>query len=192
MIHTLNKTQRRWLALAILLLFLGGILSVTALPVWLASRSNQNIIADMENRLDHMRRAATISTSLRPQYEQLSRWHGSNTQYLKSNSIELAAAELQRLVKRIAVANNTKILSTQILATGRNEENTRVVLKVRMNGELESIVRLFHALETGEPYLFLDNVTIKASGGRRSQRKVSTRRNLDVDLELAGYLQSSL
>lgn len=192
MIQTLNKTQRRWLALAILLLLLAGILSITALPVWLASSSNRDTIVDMENRIGHMRRAATISTSLRPQYEQLGRWHEANTQYLKSTSNELAAAELQQLVKRIAVANNTKIQSTQILTTGRDEENTRVVLKVRMSGELESIVRLFHALETGEPYLFLDNVTIKASGSRRSRRNLHARRNLDVDLELTGYMQGSL
>lgn len=191
MIHSLNKTQHRWLALAILVLVMGGLLSITALPVWLASKSNRETITGMENRLEHIRRAATIGTSLRPQYEQLTRWRETNTHYLKSNSTELAAAELQRLVKRIAVANGTEIMSTQILTTGRNDDNSRVVLKVRMTGELESITRLFHALETSEPYLFLDNVVIKASGGQRSRRKVSTRKNLDVDLELTGYMQSS-
>ena len=190
MIHTLNKTQQRWLAVTILMLCVGVILSVIALPVWLANKSYRETITDMENRLEHMRRAAAISTSLRPQYEQLSSWQKTNTHYLKSNSPELAAAELQRLVKRIAVANGTEITSTQILASERNGESSRVVLKVRMRGELESIVKLFHALETGKPYLFLDNILIKASSGQRRRKNVSAQINLDVDLELTGYMQS--
>ncbi|MEA2078716.1 MAG: type II secretion system protein N [Pseudomonadota bacterium] len=54
---------------------------------------------------------------MQPQYEQLKGWQTSGAQYLKSNSPALAAAELQRLVKRIVVAKNAQVVSTQILTT---------------------------------------------------------------------------
>ena len=192
MMHTLNRTQQRWLALALLAMVVGGVLAITALPVWLASRSNNATITDLENRIAHFRRAATISASLRPKYEQLGRWHDTNTQYLKSSSIELAAAELQRLVKRHAVATGTEIISTQMLTGVRDEQIPRVALKVRMSGEMESIIRLFHELETGEPYLFLDNITIKSTGSTRSRRVANTGIRLDVDLEIAGYMPGAI
>ena len=188
MIEKLNPQQRRLLALAILVLALGAVFSVSVLPVLLANQHYQETIASLENRLQQLQRAAAIGDTLQPQYEQLKRWHSSDAHYLKSNSAALAAAELQRLVKRIIVAKNAEVVSTQILTTRQEEGFDRVALKVRIRGELENIVQAFHVLETGEPFVFLENVSVRASRGRRVRGQVATLQTLDIDMELIGYM----
>lgn len=191
MMDKLNLKQRRLLALTILVLALGAVFSVAVLPILLANQHYQATIDGQESRLQQLQRAAAIGDTLQPQYEQLKSWQASNAQYLKSNSAALAAAELQRLVKRILVAKNAEVVSTQILTTGQEEGFDRVSLKVRIRGQLESIVQAFYVLETAEPFVFLDNVSVRASLGRRVRGHTPPLQHLDIDLELIGYMPHS-
>jgi general secretion pathway protein M len=188
-IEQLNPRQRQLLALAILILALGAVFSITILPVLLANQHYRETIDGMQSRLQQLQRAAAIGGTLKPQYDQLQRWQSSDAQYLKSASAALAAAELQRLVKRIVTAKNAQVVSTQILNTRQEEGFDRVGLKVRIRGELEDIAQAFYEIETGEPFVFLDNVSIRASGGgRRLRGRASPLRSLDIDMELIGYM----
>jgi len=190
-IEKLNPGQRRLLALAILVLALGAVFSLTVLPVLLANQHYQDTITTQQSRLQQLQRAAAIGDTLQPEYEQLQRWQTTDAHYLKSNSAALAAAELQRLVKRIVVAKNAEVVSTQILTTRQEEGFDRVALKVRIRGGLENIVQAFHVIETGEPFIFLDNVSVRAGRGRRVRGKVATLQALDIDMELIGYMPHS-
>jgi general secretion pathway protein M len=191
MIEKLDRKQRRLLALAILLLVLALVFSITVLPVLLANQHYRDTIAGLEGRLQQLQRAAAIGDTLQPQYEQLKRWKTSDAQYLKSNSAALAAAELQRLVKRIIVSKNAEVVSTQILTTRQEEGFDRVALKVRIRGELENIIQAFYVIETGEPFVFMDNVSVRASRGRRVRGQAPTLQTLDIDMELIGYMPHS-
>ena len=191
MIEKLNPRQRRLLALAILVLALGAVFSLSVLPVLLSNQHYRNSIDGLESRLQQLQRTAAIGDSLQPQYEQLKRWQTTGAQYLKSNSAALAAAELQRLVKRIVVAKNAEVVSTQILTTRQEEGFDRVSLKVRIRGELQNVVQAFYVIETGEPFVFLDNVSVRASRGRRVRGQVAALQTLDIDMELIGYMPHS-
>ena len=191
MIEKLDRKQRRLLALAILLLALALVFSITVLPVLLANQHYRDTIAGLEGRLQQLQRAAAIGDTLQPQYEQLKRWKTSDAQYLKSNSAALAAAELQRLVKRIIVSKNAEVVSTQILTTRQEEGFDRVALKVRIRGELENIIQAFYVIETGEPFVFMDNVSVRASRGRRVRGQAPTLQTLYIDMELIGYMPHS-
>ena len=192
MTRTLSPLQSRMLALLLLALVIALVVGVTVVPVWTANRHYQDTIDGMQGRLEQLQRAAAIGTSLQPQHNQIKRWKTSNTHYLKSGSVALGGAELQRLVKRIAGAKGTEILSTQILPSREEQAFTRVAIKVRMRASLNKIVQVFHSMETGEPYLFLDKVSVRARGIRRIKTRgkinANTPQPLDVDFELIGYL----
>jgi hypothetical protein len=55
-----------------------------------------------------------------------------------------------------------------------------------MRGDLENIIQMFHALETGSPFLFLDKVSIRNIMGRR--KIIPGNLPLDADFEIFGYL----
>jgi general secretion pathway protein M len=188
MMDALNDGQRRLLAVAILVLLAGLGISVTVLPLWLANRHYQESIAALDNRLQELRRVATAGVGLQPRYEQLKRWQVSDVRYLTSDNESLAAAELQRIVKRIVTANQAEVLSTQILPPVREQGFTRVTLKVRMRGTLESLVSVFYSIETDKLFLFLDKVSIRALASRYQQGRIRTQQSLDLDFDLVGYM----
>jgi general secretion pathway protein M len=190
---TLNETQgRRLLALLILLLMVGVVAAVTVLPLWSANQYYEEAIASMQDRLEKLQRASAMSANLQAQYDQLKRWQLGDAHYLTSGSSALAGAELQRIIKRIAASNNAELVSTQILPVRQAEAFTQVTLKARMRGTLTSMTQIFYAIETGEPFLFLDKVSLWQRGGQRRWRGAVAAgpQLLDVDIELTGYMRA--
>jgi len=198
MMDSLTQKQRQSLALAILALVVVMIFTLTVAPLWAVNQHYLDTIDGLDNRLQILQRAASAGSSLRSQHEQLKRSLASNRHYLKSTSEALAAANLQGIIKRTTASNDMEVLSTQILPASEEAGFTRVVLKVRMRGGLDNAVKVFHALETGQPYLFLDNVSI-LSRARRSAKinygkkqlagKARSGYLLNVDFDLIGYMQ---
>ena len=182
---------RRLLALLILLLVIGAVAAVTVVPLWSANRYYEEAIASMEDRLEKLQRASAMSAGLQAQYDQLKRWQLGDEHYLSSGSSALAGAELQRIIKRIAESNNAELVSTQILPVSQEDAFTQVTLKARMRATLTSMTQIFYAIETGEPFLFLDKVSLWQRGGRRSWRgaAVAGPDLLDADIELTGYMR---
>ena len=188
MIDTLSDRQRRAAAVAILILLLGLVMGITVLPIWLANRHYQDNIDALQGRLQRLRQVAAAGASLQPRYEQLKSWQVSDVRYLTTDNESLAAAELQRVVKRIVTAHQAEVLSTQIVPPVQEQGFTRVALRVRMRGTLESAVAVFYSIETDKLFLFLDNVSVRALGSRYQQRMINTRQSLDMDFELVGYM----
>lgn len=186
MIDALSIRQRRGLALAILLMIVIVIHVLAIVPLWALNRHYLDTIDSLEARLGVLTGKVATSAELRSQHEQLRRALADNRQYLKNSSDALVTANLQGIVKRVANSKAMELLSTQILATTEEAGIRRVALKVRMRGKLENLVGVFHALETGQPYLFLDNVSIRRLGMRRY--KSARGEQLDVDFDLIGYV----
>lgn len=186
MIDALSDKQRQLLAVAILALVIFTIIMLTIVPLWAMNRHYANNIDELDNRLQILQRAVSASDGLRTQHEQLKRSLAGNRHYLQGNSDALAAANLQSTVKRLASARSMEVLSTQILPSKEEAGFTRVALKVRMRGTLDNTVQLMHGLETGQPYLFLDNVTIRSYSRRRAGNAAG--QLLNVDFDLIGYM----
>lgn len=187
MIDALSKTQRQLLALAILILIVVIIFMLTVAPLWALNRHYLDSIDGLEGRLEILQRTVAAGSGLRSQHDQLKRTLASDRHYLKSTTEALAAADLQGIVKRIAGQKDMQVLSTQILPTIEQSDFTRVALKVRMRVRQDSMVKVFHALETGQPYLFLDNVSVSSRNRRVGRSKVG-QILLNVDFDLIGYM----
>lgn len=187
MIDSLSKKHQRQLAVALLAVLLGAVLLVTVLPVWSANASYRTRIYQVQERLHALRADAVADKNLQPRYEQLRRSQLSDGHFLRSGTEAVAAAELQRIVKRITANNGTQVLSTQILPSAREEEFVRVALKVRMRGALTGIVGSIYDIESNATFLFMDNVSIRDSARRRLSRQ-HVGNQFDTDFELIAYM----
>lgn len=198
MMDALSKTQRQLLALAILALLIGLMFTFTAVPLWSLNSHYTDTIERHQQRLQILQRKAATGDDLRARQAQLKQILSSNRHYLKSATEALAAADLQGIVKRISRSNQAELLSTQILPSIKDLGFSGVTLKVRMRGKLSNMVRIFHTLETGQPYLFMDNVSIRSriqhsrkigyKSGQNS-RTVDLIEMLDIEFDLTGYMQ---
>jgi len=190
-IRQLDNKQRQQLAVALLVVVLGIILSVTAMPLWLANASYRADIDQLNTRLQTYRRVTTRDANLLPQFEQLKHSQLTDGHYLRSETAAVAGAELQRMVKEIAAANQAQILSTQILPASPEQGFVQITLKVRLRGTYEGVLRSLYDMETSDIFLFLDNISMRDSTAARRPRQIQIRK-MDADFDLVAYMPDIL
>jgi general secretion pathway protein M len=187
MIGKLEKKQQRQLAIGILATFIVAVLTVTAGPVWLANTSRQAALDDALERLQRYEQITARDAKLLPQYEALLRRQKDSGKHLRSDTVALAGAELQRRVNSISKGNGARVLSTQILPSSIEEGFIRIALKVRLTGSLPALLESLYDLETDDVYMFVDNVALQdPRSGRGGQSQQG--RPMNADLELIAYM----
>ena len=195
MIRQWDQKQQKYLAVVILALVVTAIVLTITIPVWKINNHYSDIIDDMSHRLTVLKRTTIEGRSLEPQYEKLKRYHSSDKRYLKSTSESLAAAEIQQLIKAIIVPTDGEILSTQIINNKKDDPVHRITLKVRLRGSLSSLVTIIYKIETGNPYLFVENLNIRSRliNRRRVRNKDVEEKPtvLDVQFDVSGYIRGS-
>jgi len=187
MIRELDTRQQRQLAISIFVVAAVLLASVTVLPLWLANASRQNTLDQLHTRLLRYEQISARDSGLLPQYEELKRAQMSAGNYLKSSTVAVAGAELQRLAKDITATNNAQMISTQILPAANEQGFIRVALKIRLRGPLTAILKSFYDIETNDVFMFLDNVNMRESSVRRRPGQIETY-PMDAEFELIAYM----
>ena len=196
MIRQLTKGQQKLLAISILLVLVIAFVAAVAIPIYSINQHYSEKISQMSTRLSILKRTSTEAKTLLPEYNRLKNFRLSDKRYLQSQSEALAAAEIQRVIKGIIVPNGGEILSTQIITNTQREKIPQITLKVRMRGDINTLVNVFYKIETGDPFLVIDNLTLRSRNirKRRSVRQKNTTQQpnkLDIQFEISGYIRGS-
>jgi hypothetical protein len=96
----------------------------------------------------------------------------------------LAGAELQRHVSELARASTLALRSTQIAAPKREADLTAVSVDASLQGSIEGLRSLLHAIEAGDPLLFVEGLSIRSIAGPPGQQRPVS---LDIKLKVRGY-----
>jgi hypothetical protein len=109
--------------------------------------------------------------------------------YIRADTEPLAAAAVQEHLKRAIGLHGGELRSVQSLPSLVEDDLTRIGLRVVMTGSFAPMIRILHELETGEPYLFAENLQIKSTTRRRrrTQNKPTTN-TLSIRFDVYGYL----
>jgi general secretion pathway protein M len=164
-------------------------------PIITAYRDAGESIAQAQKLLQSYRERA----EQRPQLAQLladeEERAGSITGYLEAVDDALAAAELQDRVKGVVEEAGGTLRSAQSLEVEAVEEVAgvrRAGLKVRFAANIESLAAILYELETGEPYLFVEGLSIREPRRQRRRRDEPEQApELDVVLDLYGYIRDA-
>ncbi len=195
MIRQLDPKKQKYLAVILFLLIMTAFIISIVVPIWKVNSHYSDIIDDMRHRLSILKRTTVAGQSLEPQYVKLKKYHLSDKRYLKSTSESLAAAEIQQIIKEIIVPTNGEILSTQIITNRKNDLIPQITLKVRLRSNLKSLVTILYKIETGNPFLFIDNMNIRSRViSRRRVRNSEIEQAptiLDVQFDVSGYIRGS-
>lgn len=157
---SMTPQQSRMLALSLLLALVALIIASIAVPVfWLHRHYDQPI----EQQLDLLARYSRIGATapgLTKQLEAL-KAKGARGFFLKNSVPALAASEVQEMVKGVIENNGGKIATMQIPEYKDDGNYRRVTVNIQMNAKISAAQKIFYALETQRPYLFLDNISIR-------------------------------
>lgn len=160
--------QSRALAVSLLLLVISAVVAGVALPAWLMNEHYDSTLEDYSDRLKRYQRVVALRPAIEDAMKTVEARAGRQY-YLKSASPALSAAELQGLVTRIIETHQGRIAASLALPAkddGKAAEPVKVAISVQMIASIIPLMKILHTLETSQPYLFVDQLTVQANQGR--------------------------
>jgi general secretion pathway protein M len=184
----------RGLALALLAgLLLAGYTFVVA-PVLAAYRDTGEAVQEAQDLLQRYRALAGERTQLIEELAALEERAAQAGGYLEGSTDALAAVELQDRVRRIIEGAGGQLQSTQILPASAIDATApvrRAALRIQLEIAINGLQSVLYELETGQPYLFVNELTVRQ---RRTRRRANTPEEepvLDVSFEVFGYVRAA-
>lgn len=186
---SLSSAQSRALALLLLLLVVAAAVAAVALPTWLLHKRYDSHLEDYTDRLKRYRRVVAMRPAIEEGMKAVEARAGRQY-YLKGASAASAAAELQGLVTRIIESHGGKILSSQALPAkeeAKTAEPAKAAISVHLNASIVPLMVILHTLETGRPYVFVDQLTVRAGQGRAYKPVPGVEPEYLVQLTVSGF-----
>jgi len=178
----------RIVALAMLL---GLVLLVTAfgvLPILEKVRVTDEALDYNRDMIARLSRSAANPGYYDAQIDALVARINESGLYIRADTEPLAAAAVQEHLKRAVGLHGGELRSVQSLPSLAEEDLTRVGLRVVMTGPLGPMIHVLYELESGEPYLFADNLQIKSATRRRRRTDQPAVETLSIRFDVYGYL----
>jgi general secretion pathway protein M len=187
---TLSPFLGRALAIVLLLAAIGGIWSLMVEPMMTKYRLNAVTIHQSKALIERYRRIAMVRRPLEKQLATLKRRGPSTGGYLEGASDTLAAAKLQNRVKGVVANSGGEIKSSQILPPSDDANHHAINIRVQLSADIASLQAIFHALESENAFLFLDNVDVRRQRARRRRKnKPADDGRLTVRFDVSGYVR---
>ena len=160
LVAKLSPIQQR--ALALTLFF--GILLIALLallgPLILMHRHYDKAIAETTDRVAHLRRIAAQAPELRRALDTMKE-RDSRRFFLRNTAPNLAGAEMQELVKAAIESNGGRITTSQNTSPREDGRFKQIGVNVQFFATTPSLQKLLGVLESQQPYLLVDNITIR-------------------------------
>jgi len=160
MARALPVSRERLLAVGLLLLAVIVAVGVLVLPFYLLHRHYDDAIASMQDRLERYRRVAAQAPELKNALETVRAKNGRRF-FLKNTAPNLAGAELDGLVAGIVESNGGRI-TTRTISPPKEEGGFRQIgINLQLFATTPALQKIVYALESQEPYLIIDNMTVR-------------------------------
>jgi general secretion pathway protein M len=180
----LTPKQSRFLAVALLLVLLSLAVLAIAAPVLLLHQHYDQALENLSDRLTRYSRVVAMRPGIESQLKVAQAKQASRF-YLKSSGPSLAAAEIQDLAKVVIEQNGAKLTSMQILPHKDENGLRQVTVNIQLSGKFQALHQVVYALENTQPYLFIDNASIRSPLAFSSLNPAEA--ELYVQFDLAGF-----
>jgi general secretion pathway protein M len=184
----LKPWHSRALALALLLVTAAGLFTALAGPLLSLHQRYRDSIEQSEDRLTRYKRIVAYKGALQQRLAIMQSRTASQDFYLRNTNPSLAAAGLQEQVKQIIATNGGTLLSTQIMPEHPEGQLVQITVKVAMRGGIDTMQKVFYALESARPFLFLDDVYVRAYSLRRGNQMTVS--EMEIRFDLSGYIRA--
>lgn len=184
----LFRLMRRVGALALLALVLGLAWIQLAEPLRARSEAAEAQFSHNMRMVDRLSRQIAGGDELEAEIAALTSKIAQSGLYVRAETEALAGAAVQERLERLLGADGGELRSVQSLPSAEEDGLTRVGIRVIMTGSYETFVRVLHAVETGEPALFVESLEINRVARRLAASTDKTSDRMTMMFELVGYL----
>ncbi len=183
----LSARRQRVLALVLLLLAVAAVLAVVLLPVLLLHRHYDDALADLSQRLATYRRVAAQA----PEYSNAlatMKERDARRFYLRNTAPNLAAAELQEQVRAAIEGNGGRISTSQNQSPRDDGRFKQIIVSVQFFATTPNLQKILNAIETQQPYLTVDNLTLRPLNAFRGFRPPPGKEpEINVQLDVSAF-----
>ncbi len=183
----LKPEHSRALAIGLLFvaLFLG--LAVLLAPFLLLHQHYNAAIDAAQERLDQYRSISAQGPVTQKALDALRQMQGRRF-FLKNTAANLAGAELQDLV-RAAIENNGGRITTVQITAPRDDGRFRLIgVNLQLFATTANLQKILYAIETQQPYMVVDNLTVRPLNGFRGFRPApGAEPEVSVLLDVTGF-----
>ena len=185
----LSPISRRLLAVALLVLVLIGLWSLLIQP--LAARHAANEAQILQSRELLARYQAIIGSEERllRELEALQEAESTSGGLLATDNPSVGSAEIQKQLKDFVTESGGALKSTAILPTEERSAFQRIAVRLNVICDTPALQELLYSIESANPYLFVDNLDVRTRNARRRQRDQPAVDQLQVRLDVSGYIQ---
>lgn len=187
----LTPLHSRLIAASLIFLVLASFITAVAFPTWWLHKRYDSFLADYTDRLTRYLRVAALQPSMNEIIANVEKSSSRNL-YLKSPAPTLAAAELQGLVSQIIETYSGRVISSQIQTakedTQKNLPPKKVAIIVQLIASTAPLQLILHAVESHEPYLFIDQLTVRANQGRGYKAVPGVQPEFSIQLTVSAYI----
>jgi hypothetical protein len=194
MTSRLSPIQARIAALFLLCAIVASLAGVVAYSSWRLHHHYDLAIEEYSDRLERYRRIASLRPAIDEAIIAVENRHARRF-FLQAEASALAGAELQRLVTGIVEKHNGRMTSSQVLPAkedAKNKSAATISVMIQMNAAVVPLQMILHALESNEPYLFVDQLTVRGGHGRNYKEVPGTQPDFFVQMTVSAYLSSPL
>lgn len=190
MMSSLSLRSRRAAAVGLLAVVLLALYSFVVGPAVASYVDSRRDSARLRDEIAHMQAIGRDIPDLEKQLDRLHRQGATAAGYLDGQNETLVAAALQERLKAAVAETGGRLNSTQVLAGTAKGKTRRVAVRGQMQMSIVALQRVLYTLESGSPYLFVDNLDVRPMVGPRGPQGTDGDGVLDVHFDVYGYMRS--
>jgi general secretion pathway protein M len=173
-------------ALVILAIVVAAALAAIAVPLWMANRHYDRALAEMSDRLDRYRRLASTRPEVARNLEAI-RAKDARRFFLRSGGASLAAAEIQEQLRQLVEQSGGRLITMGAPVAKDDGRYRQVTVNLQMTANNAAMRRILHTLESGTPYLFIENLMVRSQVPSNFRPVPGAEPELFVQFDLSGY-----
>lgn len=183
------ESKHKLYAAIILFIALLILLFIVVLPMFALYSSTKEEVASLQHRLLQYKTISRKTSGLSNKLDKLQAFNEDQEYYFAEGKAALVSAELQGILKEVLKRQGAKILSTQPVASG-NQDERQIKVSVHCRADIISLRNLVYELESHIPVLIIDKINI-GRGYRttfRNQTSKDSSEALDIRFDVSGFL----
>lgn len=186
-LEKLTPLQSRVLAIVLALAAVTLVVGVLLLPIVLLHKHYSDLIDQYGDRVVRYRRVAAQAPEYRAALERMKEKGGAGF-YLKNRAPNLAGAELQEAVRAAIESNGGRITTSQNAAPKDEGRYKQITVNVQFFATTANLQKILNALETQQPYLAIENITLRPVNAFRGFKPAPGQEpEINVQLDVAAF-----
>jgi general secretion pathway protein M len=185
-----NKTQR-WIAVGLLVAVIVVFSVVVITPIVSKGMELHETKNRLVFQLQKYQRILARKDAITEGMEKIKAQHLSQGYFNTQGTAALASAGVQEFIKKAIVDAGGQLTSTQALPVSNKDGFSRIMVKVRMTGNIEELRAVLYKMETSVPLIIVDQIDIRPVRGIRNRktRQIEPSNELNVNFQAVSFMR---